>query len=107
MPQIYDAVRFRRTNRWVALAMGLVFVAGGIVMTHDGGGDLGTALWMMAYALLFALAQGAFVVLRYRGFKCPACAGKVEDVADWRSDEGSPVLKLCRRCDTAWRVGRF
>lgn len=105
MAQILDASRFRRSNRLASISIGLVFVAGGIFFVRDGSDTFPTAVWLILYTLAFALFQGAFIVFRYRHFKCPVCGSKAENIEEWRTDEGGPVLKLCKRCDISWRIG--
>jgi hypothetical protein len=103
--QTLDASRFRRLNRLASLSIGLFFIAGGLFLVRDGSDSFETAVWMILYTLAFALVQGAFIVFRYRHFKCPVCGSKAENIEEWRTDEGSPVLKLCKHCDIFWRIG--
>ena len=105
MTRVQDATAFKRSNTLFAVSLGLVFIAGGLFMVRDGSDSVQTAIWMILYALAFALAQGAFIVFRYRSFRCPGCGGQVENIPDWPADEGTPVLKLCPRCDIRWRIG--
>lgn len=105
MAQNLYARRFRRSNTLVSLLIGLVFIAGGLFLVRDGSDTFETIVKLILYTLAFALVQGAFIVFRYRHFKCPVCGSKAENIEDWHADEGSPVLKLCKRCDISWRIG--
>lgn len=84
--------------------LGLAFMAGGFYLAKDAQDSAGIVLSMFLYTVAFAMLNGLFVASRYRGFKCPRCGGIAENVEN-DGDEGTPILKLCKRCDTQWRIG--
>jgi hypothetical protein len=104
MTQVRDVQR----HKWLMAVsfglLGILWVIGGLFFfVRLSSNNAWFGIMQGLYVLGFILFNAIFILVMRRKFRCPECGGVVEDVGNGM--EGDSILKLCKHCDTIWRIG--
>ena len=87
----------------LALAIGSMAVLGVLVAF------ISDVTWQKILGVVWfvCVAAGLVGILSRMGraFRCPDCGGPVGPILDTDEKPGTPLLRLCSKCDVLWKVG--
>ena len=105
MTKIKSAHRFmdRQGAAILALAIGSMAVVG-VVLSY-----VSDVTWQKVVGVTWFICVGAGLIgilsRMGRAFKCPDCGGPVGPLLETDRRPGTPLLRLCSKCDVLWQVG--
>ncbi len=105
MPTIKHATKHRSSQNAIFIGMALAWL---VLLQFVFPLIDHTALrWSVGVIVCIAWLWAVLTMMtsRDRAFTCPDCGGPVQRPVDARTEEGSPILKLCPACDVLWHMG--